>query len=292
MKEPSELTLEEMARIAEQKFAEFAAQEAEEKRKALEAERLLQASESDHQTERRLAAEYEREDWERGQARNAVLVAQQAALMAEQEKAKAEARAKAEVQAEALRVIEREAVVSSISNEYPGMSIERRKHLNQAIFAKRTLNYLFLGPGGAGKTTMLRALADLAQIDGREALLTTGMRWENDLRANSYADFEHKQILPLSEEGLEGRSPLFIGFDEVDKMSPWAFNAFHALIDAIIKGGHQLVMTTNLTQAEFKDKFGGSLIWRFFLARAIHGRGGLGVISVRFHDVADPSPAK
>ena len=138
---------------------------------------------------------------------------------------------------------------------------------------------------------MLRALAELARIDGKDVLLTTGMRWENDLRVNSYADFKQKHILALSDEGLHGRRPLFIGFDEVDKMSPWAFNAFHALIDAIIKAGHQLVMTTNLTQAEFKDKFGGSLIWRFFLARAIHGRGGLGVISVRFHDVAAPSPA-
>jgi hypothetical protein len=52
-----------------------------------------------------------------------------------------------------------------------------------------------------------------------------------------------------------------------------------------------LLVTTNLTEEEFRNKFGGSLVWRIFLPPANHGRGGLGAISVRFEDIDAPSPA-
>lgn len=129
------------------------------------------------------------------------------------------------------RKAERTAIIGTISNDWAGLSIQRRTELNTAILGNPTRNYVFAGDGRLGKTTMLTALARLAINDGRRALVTSGMDWEQDVRANSYADFSDKRALDISAEGLKGCRPCFIGFDEVDKIgnTGWLLNHFHAL---------------------------------------------------------------
>jgi len=169
------------------------------------------------------------------------------------------------------------AIVASISDEYPGLSKERRTALNSAILGHPTGNYILSGSGGIGKTTMLRALAHIAQVNGKRALVTSGMDWESTVRRNAYADFSDKQQLAISAEGLQNSRPCFIGFDEIDKItkSEFLLNHLHALIDAAISGHHQIVITTNLSQEDFKIMFGDSLVWRLLLAPS-GNRGGLG----------------
>lgn len=198
------------------------------------------------------------------------------------------AKDKAAMAAEVLRKAQRSAVIASISNEYPGLSIVRRTELNQVILGNPTRNYILSGAGGLGKTTMLYALAQLAHIDGKQVLMTSGMKWESDLRQNTFSDFEDKQVLPISAEGLESCRPLFVGFDEVDKLkgSKFVLDPLHALIGEIISGRHQLVMTTNLSQQEFKETLGESLAWRLLLKPENNNRGGLGCIWAEFKEKA------
>ena len=111
------------------------------------------------------------------------------------------------------------------------------------------------------------------------------MEWEAAIRAQAVADFEDKQAVPLSIEGLAGRRPLFIGFDEVDKIgkTEWLLNHFHGLIDAAIAGHHQVVLTTNLkSDDEFKAALGESLAWRILQQPESNGRGGLGCTWANF----------
>jgi DNA replication protein DnaC len=180
--------------------------------------------------------------------------------------------------ADALRKAQHAAIIASVSNDYPGLSTERRTTLNTAILGNPTGNYILSGSGGIGKSTMLAALAQIATVNGKRALVTSGMDWEATVRSNSYADFSDKQQLAISAEGLRNSRPCFIGFDEIDKItkSEFLLNHLHALIDAAISGHHQLVITTNLSQEEFKAMFGDSLVWRLLLPPATGNRGGLG----------------
>lgn len=197
-------------------------------------------------------------------------------------------RDKAAMAAEVARKAKRAAVRESIRDDFPGLPKERRATINNEVLSNPTRNYIFAGPGGVGKTTLLSALAQLASIDGKQVLWTTGVQWESALRRDAYADFEDKQVLELSAEGLENCRPLLICFDEVDKIGNTKFilDNFHNLIDVAIAAGHQVIVTTNLNQSEFKDMLSESLSWRFFFSKDKHGRGGLGAVWVPFEETA------
>jgi DNA replication protein DnaC len=240
-----------------------------------------------HEAEQRIANEKE-------QLRQ--FVAEQTELQAkkweeEREQREAEERVKRNAVAKAAekyRAAQKEEIIGSINNDYPGLSVERRSAINKAVLGSPTRGYIFAGAsGGIGKTTLLKALARIANVDGRKVLLTTGMQWESDIRRNASADFADKEIVSVSAEGLRYRRwSCFIGFDEIDKVSKSEFllNHLHALIDATITGQHQFVITTNLQREEFKAMFGESLWWRLTKAPEPEGRGGLGCVWVEFED--------
>ena len=187
---------------------------------------------------------------------------------------------------EAARRAQRIAITSTLRNDYPGMSTARRTAINTAVLEEPTLNYIFSGQGGVGKSTMLDVLARLAAVSGKQALVTNGMEWESDVRANAFSNFEDKQALDISAEGLDRCRPVFLGFDEVDKMtrSEFLLNHFHALIDSVIKRHHQIVLTTNLSKEQFKTLLGESIWWRLMQNPEPNGRGGLGCAWVEFGD--------
>jgi DNA replication protein DnaC len=197
------------------------------------------------------------------------------------EKEKRNAAAKADMLAKKAR---RESVIISVANDYPGISQARRTVINQAVLSAYTKNYIFSGPGGVGKTTLMKAIAQLDVIDGKRALWTTGTTWESDIRRNAYADFEDKSNLPISAEGLSNCRPALICFDEVDHMSRTEFilNPFCSLLNELIKGNHQVVMTTNLNRTDFETLMGASIMWRLLQQQENNGRGGLGCTWVRF----------
>lgn len=208
--------------------------------------------------------------------------------LAEKPMRDAEAKRKKDFAAKAAadaRKLAKEAVMITVSNYYPGLTVERRTAINNAMFSASTKNYILSGAGGVGKTTMMAALAKLGSIDGKRVLWTDGMSWEADVRRNACADFEDKRTLPVSAEGLATSYPCVICFDEIDKItrSEFLLNHLHGLIDAAIKGHHQVLVTTNLNQEEFQTLFGASLVWRLLRQPEANNRGGLGCTWVKFN---------
>lgn len=192
---------------------------------------------------------------------------------------------------ERARKTQRDAIISAVRNDYPGMSVERRTAINKAVFDAPTKSYIFSGPGNRGKTTLMNAVAQLSHLNGKRVLWTTGMSWEADIRSYSFADPEDRHAPRTSAEGLANCSPCLIAFDEVDKINrtEWMLNHLHALIDAAKSGRHQIVMTTNLNIEEFKAQFGASLAWRLLQVPENNNtvcKGGLGCTWVSFEDQA------
>ncbi len=194
-------------------------------------------------------------------------------------------RDKAAMAAATYHKAQRSAIMQGIRNDYPHLSVERRTAINEKVFNNTRGNYIFAGLGGRGKTTLLKALAALAEADGLHTVVTDTLAWEAKTRSIIAAPFEDKRE-HLSEY-LRRVQHVFVGIDEIDKCAKTEFmlNHLHAVLDAAVENGHQVVITTNIpTLEEFRKVFGDSIEWRVMLPRDKAGRGGLGCTWITFAD--------
>ena len=138
-------------------------------------------------------------------------------------------------------------------------------------------NFLFLGPSGTGKTTLAYALFRAAYdrsakhlwSEDRGGLEYKDRRWIwrgnfNDLLNQFNAKQKEQKDNPVPDPEVtqqkiknaarDGFRPVLI-IEEVDKieLNMHRSNFLFHLIDETINAGGQLIMTTNLTMAEFRD---------------------------------------
>jgi len=193
-------------------------------------------------------------------------VQERALAMATRFTAQLELRRKQEDQRRQQRLKHIAEIKARVKNDYPGLSIARRTWINTTVLNNPTDNYVFSGPGGIGKSFLAAALGDIARESGRTVLHTSGQEWEAEMRRNASASFDNKQLMAVSALSLRRSQPCLIIFDEIYRVSKTQFvlDALLSVLDAVKAGGHQLVLTSNLSQSEFRFAMGDSIYWRIY----------------------------
>lgn len=136
------------------------------------------------------------------------------------------------------------------------------KHKKQkAILAEIKSNpfasYLFIGASGVGKSYISWALWKNAALAGHRAVSTTAselMKEYRDLEVEDEA--KRPRVVPSDLAQSQFRYTIFI--DEIEKMrvSPFSMEKLFELIKNAVDYGHQLIVTSNMREAELKRTFG------------------------------------
>lgn len=150
------------------------------------------------------------------------------------------------------------------------------KHAKQEVILKEVkehpfASYLFLGNSGVGKSFIAWALWKNAAMEGRRAIATTAAELMQEYRDLEIADeAEVKRPRVMSADLTQEQFKYTIFIDEIEKMrvSEFALEKLFQLIKTAVDYGHQLVITSNMREAELKttfskiDKVWGSAIMR------------------------------
>jgi hypothetical protein len=151
-----------------------------------------------------------------------------------------------------------------------GVPVTRQEKILAHIRANPLASYVFSGPPGVGKTTLLNELALLsrAACPKNFALYSrTAMQYQSE--ATAAARGERVLVVKPHCFDQDGRWGCRWGvyLDDVDKVTGSEFirKQLFALIDAAQKTrtlSTQLVMSTNMNKVEFSKFFGDAIAWR------------------------------
>jgi DNA replication protein DnaC len=127
-------------------------------------------------------------------------------------------------------------------------------------------SYLFMGDSGVGKTYIAWAIWKNAALSGRRAIATTMAELNvqfRDLEIN--ADAPRPKVLPQDLAQPHVKYTLLL--DEIEKMrvTPFSIEKLFELIKNAVDFGHQLVITSNMSEDNLRIFFGevwGSAIIR------------------------------
>lgn len=149
-------------------------------------------------------------------------------------------------------------------NSCTGIPMERQQQLIDAITANPRQSFVFAGFGGAGKTTLMRYQRSLLGPADVGTVFMLASEWQQSI--TDYACGRFKAGLKPYNADFVKRVPEVVFFlDDVDKLkgSEFCDQEFFSLIDAFNdKPSHCLVMSTNLSEGEFRARFGDSITWR------------------------------
>ena len=163
--------------------------------------------------------------------------------------------------------------MSLIPTTSTGVSIERQALILAHIQNNPLGSYVFSGPPGVGKTTVLRELERLARAKcprNYAVYSKTASQYQRD--ATAAARGEHVSGLlraqSLKTDAAHGvRWAIFL--DDVDKLTGsefirvQLFDLFNAACEQR-EPSTQVVMSTNMSKLEFGRFFGDHIAWRIF----------------------------
>jgi DNA polymerase III delta prime subunit len=154
-----------------------------------------------------------------------------------------------------------------------GVSIARQLKILEAVNANPLGSYVFSGPPGVGKTTIMREVERLARAarnyTNHGVYSKTAMQYQRDATAKARGDSTVRvfDVSWLDSGSQDIQWSVFL--DDVDKLTGSEFIRLQlfGLIDAVIQPRTptpQLVMTTNMRKDEFKKYFDDAVAWRVF----------------------------
>jgi DNA replication protein DnaC len=140
-----------------------------------------------------------------------------------------------------------------------GVPVARQETILRYVYEHPEKSYVFSGPCGTGKTTLLNELRRLS--DSRPVFVSTMKEYQRNLTAIARGGrLPYAFMSPDSPSRMRWR----IFLDDFDKCSGSEFIRLELfeLIDNVYKSGSQLVLTTNMDKQEFKKFFGDAIAWR------------------------------
>jgi DNA polymerase III delta prime subunit len=153
-----------------------------------------------------------------------------------------------------------------------GVPIARQEKILATIAANPLASYVFSGPPGVGKTTMMREVERLARAacwKNFAVYSKTAMRYQSDVTAAARGE----RVSVVSGSSLENGSVWGIKWaiflDDIDKVTGSEFIRLQLfdLLNAACEERTpptQLVLTTNMRKPEFGKFFGDAIAWRIF----------------------------
>lgn len=118
-------------------------------------------------------------------------------------------------------------------------------------------SYFFMGDSGVGKTYIAWAIWKNAALTGRRAVATTMAELSVQFRdLEIHKEAQRPKILPQDLAQTHTQYTVFL--DEIEKMrvSPFSIEKLFELIKNAVDFGHQLVITSNMTEEGLRKHFG------------------------------------
>jgi DNA polymerase III delta prime subunit len=152
-----------------------------------------------------------------------------------------------------------------------GVPVDRQKKILQHIVANPLDSYVFSGPPGVGKTTLMNEVERLAReargYKNHYVYSRTATRYQRDARTYALGDHSVGVVKPEDFETSWKGIQYSVFLDDLDKITGSEFIQLqlHDLFDTITKPrspANQLVITTNMRKDEFAKFFGGAIHWR------------------------------
>jgi DNA polymerase III delta prime subunit len=152
-----------------------------------------------------------------------------------------------------------------------GVPVARQQKILEAVRANPLGSYVFSGPPGVGKTTMMREAERLARAalwKNHCVYSATVMKYQRDATSQARGIEGLTVVKPeWFETGWKIQFSVFL--DDADKVTGTEFIRLQlfGLIDAIVQPRTptpQLVLSTNMRKDEFSKFFGDAIAWRVF----------------------------
>jgi DNA polymerase III delta prime subunit len=154
-----------------------------------------------------------------------------------------------------------------------GVPLARQIKILAHIRANPLGSYVFSGPPGVGKTTMLREVERLARADQWKNFAVysrTAAQYQREVTAAARGERVPGLVSPwlvTSAADMGLRWAVFL--DDLDKVSGSEFIRLQLfeLVNAVCEvrtPSTQLVLTTNMRKPEFEKFFGDAVAWRIF----------------------------
>jgi len=118
-------------------------------------------------------------------------------------------------------------------------------------------SYLFLGNSGVGKSYISWAIWKYAALSGRRAVATTAAELMKEYRDLEIED-EPKRPKVVPSDLAQNQFLYTVYIDEIEKIrvSPFSMEKMFELIKNAVDYGHQLIVTSNMREAELEKTFG------------------------------------
>jgi DNA replication protein DnaC len=150
-----------------------------------------------------------------------------------------------------------------------GVSIERQESLLAYIRENPLASYVFSGPPGVGKTTLLKEVvrcAREAQPKNFAVYFETMPKFQRDTTATARGEYVKGLVNAhcIVQDRHWVKWGIFL--DDFDKVSGSEFIRLQLfdLVDTAIQHKTQLSLSTNMSKSEFLKFFGDHIAWRIF----------------------------